>query len=76
MRAPVGIAISLAIANLSARIVELPVRRRTVALAPTMAAATVVAVVIVTTLVLPAQRTRADEFLDDLPRPPGRGRRR
>jgi hypothetical protein len=51
---------------LSARIVELPVRRRTLALAPTMAAATVVAVVIVTTLVLPAQRTRADEFLDDL----------
>ena len=66
VRAPVGIAISLAIAILSARIVELPVRRRTLALAPTMAAATVVAVVIVTTLVLPAQRTRADEFLDDL----------
>jgi peptidoglycan/LPS O-acetylase OafA/YrhL len=66
LRALIGTAVSVLIALLSARLVELPVRRRTLAIAPTMAAATVVAVVIVTTLVLPARRTRADEFLESL----------
>ncbi len=66
LRALIGTVVSVLIAALSARLVERPVRRRTLAVAPMMAAATVVTVVIVTTLALPARRTRADEFLESL----------
>lgn len=66
LRALVGTAVSILIALLSARLVERPVRRRSLAIAPIMAAATVVSVVILTTLVLPPRRTRADEFLETL----------
>ena len=66
LRILVGTPVAVALAVLSAWLVELPVRRRTLAVAPTMAAATAVAVLIVTTLVIPARRSTVDEFLDDL----------
>lgn len=66
LRILVGTPVAVALALLSAWLVELPVRRRTLATAPLMAAATTVAVLIVTTLVLPARRAPVNELLDDL----------
>jgi len=70
VRALVVVPASIALAELSMRLVEMPVRERAVQTASTMAAATIVAVVIVTALVVPERRSQAEAFLSDLERAP------
>ena len=73
LRAVVVVPASIAIAALSARLLELPIRRRTVAIAPMFAAAVVVAAVVAASLVLPTRRSATEEFLSELEAAPPLG---